>query len=90
MMVSAVSKRDQMEGRQAGRQARQRAFMSTLCVEDVTARLMSEHVPVSIFYECKKKKKKKIYSKSLGCTVFPLRIMNLFQNHTSKEVKLKD
>lgn len=47
---------ERSNGRQAGRQARQRAFMSTLCVEDVTARLMSEHVPVSIFYECKKKK----------------------------------
>lgn len=50
MMVCAVLERDQMEGRQA----HQPVFIIALGVEDVMAWLMSEHFPVSIFYECKK------------------------------------
>lgn len=72
-----------------GGQAHQSVFITALCVEDVMAGLMSEHFPVSIFYECKKQKKKsKAYD--LQCFFFSLRIMNLFQNHTFEEIKLKD
>lgn len=60
------------------------------------AGLMSEHFPVSIFYECKKKKTqnktKKLTAKLMIYSVFffSLRIVNLFQNHTFEEIKLKD
>lgn len=43
-----------------GGQAHQRAFIITVCVEGFMAWLMSEHLPVSTFYEYKKK----IYSKA--------------------------
>lgn len=52
----------------AGRQAHQCAFIIAVCVEDVMARLMSEYFPVSIFYECKKKKR--IDSQAYGLHYF--------------------
>lgn len=72
----------------AGRQAHQCAFIIAVCVEDVMAQLMSEYFPVSIFYECKKKKKEST-ARLTVYTISSLRIMNLLQNHTSKEVKWK-
>lgn len=83
-MACAVPERDQTEGRQAHRPV----FIIALCVEDAMAWIMSEHFPVATFYECKKRKK---LQQSLRFILFfSLRIMNLLQNHTSKEVTLKD